>query len=132
MRHALTLEPLILGPAHRSGVGPATDRLAGTAGCAAAGAGTRPSPRLGTSALGEHGSAILFPEGGRGETDVPAPFKCGLYHLARRRPDLELVPVYLANLGRVLPRGAWLPAPIACAVTFGAPLRLEPGEAKTA
>ncbi len=85
--------------------------------------------------LGEMGSAfslILFPEGTRGAGEEPARFKSGLYHLAKSRPDLDLVPVYLENLGRILPKGEFLPVPLLATATFGAPLRLagdEPREA---
>lgn len=75
-------------------------------------------------------SVILFPEGGRFLNPEPAPFKAGLYHLARRRPDAELVPVLIDNLNRVLPKGEVLPVPLLCSVTFGQPIRLEPGESK--
>src|SRR5437870_13033540 len=45
-------------------------------------------------ALGETDSLILFPEGTRGTGESVAPFRSGLFHLAKRRPDAELVPVY--------------------------------------
>ena len=47
-------------------------------------------------------------------------------------PDIELVPVYLDNLRRILPKGSMLPVPITCTARFGTPLRLEPGEDKAA
>ncbi len=76
-------------------------------------------------------SLILFPEGSRNTTDAPLlAFKGGIYHLARKRPDVELVPVWLANLNRVLPKGEILPVPILCTVTFGPPLKLAAGEKK--
>ena len=31
-------------------------------------------------------------------------FKSGLYYLSKKRPDLELVPVYIDNMNRILPR----------------------------
>lgn len=79
-------------------------------------------------ALGTRHSLILFPEGTRGSGETVAPFRAGLYNLALRRPDVELVPVYLGNLHRVLPKGEFLPAPMTSTVTFGAPLRVEEGE----
>jgi 1-acyl-sn-glycerol-3-phosphate acyltransferase len=73
-------------------------------------------------------SIIIFPEGTR-NPDPRAPmaeFKTGLHHLAHRCPAADLIPVYLENLSRVLPKGEWLPLPILCSVTFGPPLdRLE-------
>jgi 1-acyl-sn-glycerol-3-phosphate acyltransferase len=76
-------------------------------------------------------SLILFPEGQRNASDAPLlPFKSGLFHLARRRPDVDLVPVRISNLNRVMPKGEVIPIPLICTVTFGAPLRLLPGEEK--
>ena len=77
-------------------------------------------------------SLIIFPEGTRGSEPLPGPFKSGLYNLAVAFPSVELVPVYLDNLSRAFPKGAWLPAPISCAVRFGAPIRLQPGEERAA
>jgi 1-acyl-sn-glycerol-3-phosphate acyltransferase len=84
------------------------------------------------AALGDRHSLILFPEGTRGAGPEPGPFKSGLYHLARRRPDVELVPACLENLNRILPKGEVLPVPLMGSVSFGTPLRLEPGEARDA
>jgi 1-acyl-sn-glycerol-3-phosphate acyltransferase len=77
----------------------------------------------------EHGdSIILFPEGTRGHAEEPQPFKAGLYNLALRFPDVVLVPAWIANVQRVMPKGEVVPVPVLCSVTFGAPVRLEPGE----
>jgi 1-acyl-sn-glycerol-3-phosphate acyltransferase len=75
-------------------------------------------------------SLIVFPEGTRGLGDEVAPFKSGLYHLARHRPQVELVPAYLENLNRILPKGEVLPVPVLSSATFGPPLQLEDGEEK--
>jgi 1-acyl-sn-glycerol-3-phosphate acyltransferase len=77
-------------------------------------------------------SLILFPEGTRGDGRELMPFKCGIYHLAHARPHVELVPVWIDNMYRVLPRGAVLPAPLLCSVSFGEPTNLFPGEEKNA
>jgi len=78
-------------------------------------------------------SLIVFPEGTRNMTDqVLLPFKSGLYRVALQRPAVELVPVWMENLGRVLPKGEVIPVPLLCSVNFGAPLRLQNGEAKQA
>jgi 1-acyl-sn-glycerol-3-phosphate acyltransferase len=68
-------------------------------------------------------SLIVFPEGTRSADGVVAPFKSGLYHLSRLRPDVELVPVYLENLNRILPKGESLPVPMMSRVIFGPPLK---------
>lgn len=81
------------------------------------------------AALDEGDSLILFPEGTRNTTDeLLLPLKSGLFHVASRRPDVELVPVWMHNLGRVLPKGQVIPVPLLCSVNFGAPIRLGPGE----
>ena len=74
-------------------------------------------------------SLIFFPEGTRNTTEAELlPFKSGLYRLARLRPAVELVPVWIDNLNRVLPKGEIVPVPLLCRVTFGAPLALAGGE----
>ena len=84
-----------------------------------------------TQALDEGASLILFPEGLRNMGDDPLlPFKSGLYHLARQRPEVDLVPVWISNLNRIMPKGEVVPLPLICTLTFGAPLHLEPGEEK--
>jgi 1-acyl-sn-glycerol-3-phosphate acyltransferase len=80
--------------------------------------------------LGTRDSLIVFPEGTRGDGQDVGPFKSGIYHLAERVPGLELVPAWMENLNRVLPKGEVLPVPIACSVTFGAPFHVREGEAK--
>jgi 1-acyl-sn-glycerol-3-phosphate acyltransferase len=81
-------------------------------------------------ALGNGFSLIFFPEGTRQPQRLPGPFKSGLYRLAKAFPQVELVPVYLENLHRSMPKGALLPVPIISSVSFGAPLRLADGEEK--
>ena len=75
-------------------------------------------------------SLIVFPEGGRSVTGEIGEFKSGLYYLAKKRPDIELIPVHIDNLNRVLPRGEFLPVPLLSCISFGPPLWLERGEAK--
>jgi 1-acyl-sn-glycerol-3-phosphate acyltransferase len=74
-------------------------------------------------------SLIIFPEGTRNMTDEPLlAFRSGLYNLTIARPDVELIPCWIENMSRVLPKGQFLPVPLLCRVVFGAPVRLEPGE----
>ncbi|MEM7498262.1 MAG: lysophospholipid acyltransferase family protein [Pseudomonadota bacterium] len=83
------------------------------------------------AALDKAAALLIFPEGGRSRGEV-LPFKTGLYHLATRRPGLPLVPVWIDNLNRVLPKGEIIPVPLLCTVTFGAPITLLEGEEKAA
>ena len=79
-------------------------------------------------ALANGDSIILFPEGTRGFSGDPQPFKAGLYNLAQRFPQAVLVPTWINNVQRVLPKGEVVPVPVLCSVTFGAPIHVEPGE----
>jgi 1-acyl-sn-glycerol-3-phosphate acyltransferase len=98
-----------------------------------------PSGQLGRQAVdqmvealdGQH-SLILFPEGTRGAGEDLAEFRSGLFHLCRAKPEVEVVPVYLENLNRILPKGHLLPVPMLSRITFGTPLRLQPEETKDA
>jgi 1-acyl-sn-glycerol-3-phosphate acyltransferase len=79
----------------------------------------------------EHGfSLIIFPEGTRAAQPLPGEFKSGLYHLAQQFRHVELIPVYIENLHRSMPKGALLPVPIICTVRFGAPLERSVSEDK--
>ena len=82
------------------------------------------------AALRSGDSLILFPEGTRGKEPTPAAFKSGLFRLAQQFPGVQLIPVYLENLHRSMPKGAVLPIPITCTVRFGEPLALAPDESK--
>jgi 1-acyl-sn-glycerol-3-phosphate acyltransferase len=83
-------------------------------------------------AMGSDHSLILFPEGTRGTGEDVATFKSGLYYLCQRKPEMRLVPGYLNNLNRILPKGEFLPVPFISRLTFGPPLRLTPDEPKPA
>jgi 1-acyl-sn-glycerol-3-phosphate acyltransferase len=80
--------------------------------------------------IGTTHSLIIFPEGGRTSGEAVGEFKSGLYYLGKKRPDLELVPVYIDNMNRVLPRGEFLPVPLLSCITFGPPMWLQAGESK--
>ena len=72
----------------------------------------------------EHGdSLLLFPEGTRGRGPEMAPFKPGVAWLAQQLPEVPIVPAFLTNMGRALPKGEFLPVPFFCEVRIGPPLR---------
>ncbi|MDA7879996.1 1-acyl-sn-glycerol-3-phosphate acyltransferase [Mariniblastus sp.] len=80
--------------------------------------------------IGDVNSLIVFPEGSRNLSGKMGEFKSGLFHLAKKRPDLELMPVYIDNLNRVMPKGEFLPVPLLSCISIGAPIWLESGESK--
>ena len=83
-------------------------------------------------ALNNGDSIILFPEGTRGFTGTPQPFKAGLYNLTTKFPGAVLVPTWINNVQHVLPKGEVVPVPVLCSVTFGAPISLQEGEERHA
>jgi 1-acyl-sn-glycerol-3-phosphate acyltransferase len=83
-------------------------------------------------ALEQGDSLVIFPEGTRSNKDEPQPFKSGIFHLAKLFPAVQLIPAWIDNVQRVMPKGEVVPVPILCTVTFGAPLTLQPGEDKRA
>jgi 1-acyl-sn-glycerol-3-phosphate acyltransferase len=83
-------------------------------------------------ALQSGDSVIIFPEGTRGFESEPAAFKAGLYNLAQKFPNVRLIPAWINNVQRVMPKGEVIPVPILCSVTFGAPIALDEGEDRKA
>ncbi len=81
-------------------------------------------------ALRNGDSLVIFPEGTRSNKGEPQAFKSGLYHLAEQFPQVSLIPVWIDNVQRVMPKGEVVPVPILCTATFGAPVVLAPGEDK--
>jgi 1-acyl-sn-glycerol-3-phosphate acyltransferase len=77
-------------------------------------------------------SLVIFPEGTRGFQGDPLPFKSGLYHLTEQYPNAQLIPTWIDNVQRVMPKGEVVPVPLLCSVSFGAPVVLAPGEDKRA
>ncbi|UUM26570.1 1-acyl-sn-glycerol-3-phosphate acyltransferase [Acinetobacter colistiniresistens] len=77
--------------------------------------------------LAEGYSIIFFPEGTRNLNDdiELLEFKSGLYYLSQQFPEVEVVPVWISNLKRVMPKGAFIPLPLLSTVIFGEPLALD-------
>ena len=70
-------------------------------------------------------SLILFPEGSRGVPGVMAKFKKGLGYLIQRNPEINVIPVYLDNVYKTLPRGKNLILPYNCSIKFGDPIKFK-------
>lgn len=74
------------------------------------------------AALDAGDSLILFPEGTRGCHAQMQHFRAGIAHLAQAAPDVPILPAYLVNLGRALPKGEFIPAPLFAEARFGTPI----------
>ncbi|MCI0490170.1 MAG: 1-acyl-sn-glycerol-3-phosphate acyltransferase [Blastocatellia bacterium] len=66
-------------------------------------------------------SLIIFPEGTRGEGGEMGRFRAGAAHLLEKMPGVPVIPAYLVNMGRSLPKGELIPVPFFCEVRLGAP-----------
>jgi 1-acyl-sn-glycerol-3-phosphate acyltransferase len=83
------------------------------------------------AALEQGDSLVIFPEGTRSAKGIPQEFKSGLFHLARKFPQVQLIPAWVDNVQRVMPKGEVVPVPVLCTVTFGAACNLGQDETKS-
>jgi 1-acyl-sn-glycerol-3-phosphate acyltransferase len=70
-------------------------------------------------------SIIIFPEGTRGSGQEIGEFRSGVAHLIQKLPGVPIVPAYLVNMGRSLPKGEFIPVPFFCEIRIGAPRILQ-------
>jgi 1-acyl-sn-glycerol-3-phosphate acyltransferase len=70
-------------------------------------------------------SLIIFPEGTRGSGKQIGEFKSGVAHLIAKLPGVAVVPAYLVNMGRSLPKGEFIPVPFFCEIRIGVPRIFE-------
>ena len=83
------------------------------------------------AALDRDESLVVFPEGTRGTGEALLPFKSGIFNVVCEQRNLELVPVWIDNAFRAMPKGSLLPMPLLCTVTFGPPTRIAGNEERT-
>lgn len=70
-------------------------------------------------------SLILFPEGSRGVAGKMSNFKKGLGYLVQKNPKISVIPVYLENIYKTLPKGKRLILPYNCSIKFGEPIKFS-------
>jgi 1-acyl-sn-glycerol-3-phosphate acyltransferase len=70
-------------------------------------------------------SLILYPEGSRGTPGIMTNFKKGLAYLIQRNPNIKVIPVYLNNIYKTLPKGRKLIIPYNCSIEFGEPIQFR-------
>ncbi|MDJ0697518.1 lysophospholipid acyltransferase family protein [Mastigocoleus sp. MO_188.B34] len=71
------------------------------------------------AALAQNQILILYPEGSRGEPESLKEFRCGIAHLAKRHPNVPIIPIFIYGLGKALPKGKCLLVPFLCFMSIG-------------
>lgn len=75
-------------------------------------------------ALDQGETLIIFPEGTRSKNGEIGPFHAGIVHLIKDYPHLPVIPVYLSNMYRALPKGEFILIPFFCEARIGSPVSL--------
>jgi 1-acyl-sn-glycerol-3-phosphate acyltransferase len=70
-------------------------------------------------------SLLIFPEGTRGSGEEVGEFRSGVAHLLEKMPAVQVIPAYLVNMGRSLPKGEFIPVPFFCEIRLGPPRSLH-------
>jgi len=74
---------------------------------------------------------IFFPEGTRNLTGNDLmPLRAGIHMMLCQVPDAEVVPAWISNMDRILPKGALVPVPLGCELRHGPPISLQPDETR--
>lgn len=80
--------------------------------------GSNPLDDLRTT-LSKGQSLIIFPEGTRSMTGEIGTFHAGVAHLAKEFPQIPVIPVYMSNMWRALPKGEFILLPFICELHIG-------------
>ena len=87
----------------------------------------RKSADLAAELIEDGWSILIFPEGGRSPDGWGQPFRGGAAYLSVRT-EAPVVPIHLEGTGRIMGKGMNRPRPGRTLVTFGKPMRPQPGD----
>ncbi|MBF0505121.1 MAG: 1-acyl-sn-glycerol-3-phosphate acyltransferase [Candidatus Omnitrophica bacterium] len=76
-------------------------------------------------ALEHKETLIIFPEGTRSSSGEMGPFHTGIAHILKEFPQVPVIPVYMSNMYKALPKGEFILVPFICEVNIGKPLFLS-------
>ncbi|MDR2921114.1 MAG: 1-acyl-sn-glycerol-3-phosphate acyltransferase [Tannerella sp.] len=73
-------------------------------------------------------SLIIFPEGTRGEPEIPQPLKPGIAYVLKNRPHIKYIPVYMTGMGTAMPKDDALIVPFESTLVYGKPVQVASTE----